>query len=101
MLEVDSLKSKANEMLASGQQPQAAEQAQRIIAELEQLASQVRIILDEREAQYKDHRAYREAYDELGGWLARARERLPSLRQRPLGKSTLINNKNLFFLNRY
>lgn len=41
-------------------------------------------LLNEREEQYKDHRIYKEAHDDLFGWLGRAREKVPSMKQRSL-----------------
>ena len=41
-------------------------------------------LLEERENQYKDHRLYKEAHDDLFGWLNRAREKVPSMKQRSL-----------------
>lgn len=46
----------------------------------------------EREDQYKDHRLYKEAHDDLIGWLSRAREKVPSLKQRPLSDKLAIEN---------
>jgi nesprin-1 len=49
-------------------------------------------LLVEREEQYKDHRLYKEAHDDLIGWLSRAREKVPSMRQRPLSDKLAIEN---------
>lgn len=49
-------------------------------------------LLTEREDQYKDHRVYKEAHDELIGWLSRAREKIPSLKQRSLSDKLAIEN---------
>jgi len=48
--------------------------------------------LFEREAQYKDHRLYKEAHDDLIGWLARAREKVPALKSRSLSDKLAIEN---------
>ncbi|ODN01313.1 Nesprin-1 [Orchesella cincta] len=84
-LEVDSLKSKASEMVASGQQGQAAFQAQEVLKRFDDLSSEVKRLLNEREEQFKDHKAYQECHDELVGWLNRAKEKIPSAGQRTLG----------------
>lgn len=42
-------------------------------------------LLLERENQYKDHKTYKESYEELQRWLTRAQEKVPQLKQRPLG----------------
>lgn len=52
----------------------------------------IKSLLAEREEHYKDHRSYKEAYDDLIGWLNRAREKLPSMKQRSLGDKTAIEN---------
>lgn len=38
----------------------------------------------ERESQYRDHKVYKEAYEELQRWLTRAQEKVPQLKQRPV-----------------
>lgn len=84
-LEVDSLKSKASEMIESGQQGQAAFQAQEVLKRFDLLSSEVKRLLNEREAQFRDHKTYQESLDELQGWLNRAREKIPSSGQRGFG----------------
>ncbi|GLH12194.1 Uncharacterized protein GBIM_16929 [Gryllus bimaculatus] len=91
-IEVDSLKAKAAEMLASGQQSHAASQAQEILNKFDTLSEKIKNLLSEREDQYKDHRLYKEAYDDLIGWLSRAREKVPSLKQRSLSDKLAIEN---------
>ncbi|KAK3930234.1 Nesprin-1 [Frankliniella fusca] len=91
-LEVDSLKAKAVEMLASGQQSHAAGQAQDILNKFDTLADRIKTLLSEREEQYRDHRLYKEAHDELIGWLGRAREKVPSLKQRSLSDKLAIES---------
>lgn len=49
-------------------------------------------LLSEREDQYKDHRLFKEAYDDLTSWLTRAREKVPSMKQRPLSDKLAIEN---------
>ncbi|XP_068085330.1 muscle-specific protein 300 kDa [Anabrus simplex] len=91
-IEVDSLKAKAAEMLASGQQSHAATQAQGILNKFDKLAEKIKNLLGEREDQCKDHRLYKEAYDDLIGWLSRAREKIPSMKQRSLSDKLAIEN---------
>lgn len=91
-IDVDTLKAKAAEMLASGQQSQAAYQAQQILNKFDQLADSVKKLLVDREEQYRDHRLYKEAYDDLIGWISRAREKLPSMKQRSLSDKLAIDN---------
>ncbi|XP_044734627.1 nesprin-1 [Chrysoperla carnea] len=91
-IEVDNLKSKASEMIASGQQSQAASQAQQILNKFDTMAEKIKSLLADREDQYRDHRLYKEAHDELLQWLSRAREKLPSLKQRSLSDKLAIEN---------
>ncbi|KAF4529960.1 hypothetical protein B566_EDAN017789 [Ephemera danica] len=94
-IEVDSHRTKAREMLQSGQQSHAATQAQAILNKFDALAEKVKKLLVEREEQFKDHRLYKEAHDDLIGWLSRAREKVPSMRQRPLSDKLAIENASL------
>ncbi|XP_039285327.1 nesprin-1-like [Nilaparvata lugens] len=89
-IEVDSLKAKAAEMLASGQQSHAATQAQEILDKFDALAENIKSLLSSREEQLRDHRAYKEASDELMLWLTRAREKVPSMKQRSLSDKLAI-----------
>lgn len=91
-IEVDALKAKAAEMLSQGQQSQNAYQAQQILDRFDQLAAATKKLLADREEQYRDHRLYKEAYDDLLSWISRAREKIPSLKQQPLGDKLSIEN---------
>lgn len=91
-IEVDALKAKAVEMLASGQQSQAAYQAQQILDKFDNLGGQVKKLLSDREEQYRDHRLYKEAYDDLSSWIGRAREKLPGVKQQSLSDKLTIEN---------
>lgn len=83
--EVESLKAKASEMIASGQQAQAASQAQGILKQFENLSERIKTLRGERETQYRDHRHYKEAYDDLHAFVNRTRDKIPALKQRNLG----------------
>lgn len=91
-VEVDGLKAKAREMLASGQQSHAASQAKEILDKFDVLVENIKKLLDEREDQYRDHRLYKEAHDDLIGWLSRAREKVPSMKQRPLSDKLALEH---------
>lgn len=91
-IEVDSLKAKVAEMVASGQQSLAASQAQDILNQFDSLFEKIKSLLSERQDQYKDHRLYKEAHDDLIGWLSRAREKIPSMKQRSLSDKLAIEN---------
>jgi len=84
-VEVDNLKSKASEMESTGQQSQAATQAKHILNRFDSVARAISKLRDEREDQYRDHKAYKEAYDEMSGWLNRAKEKILLLRSKPEG----------------
>ncbi|XP_071567068.1 muscle-specific protein 300 kDa isoform X8 [Temnothorax nylanderi] len=91
-IEVDSLKCKVAEMIASGQQGLAASQAQDILNRFDELFEKIKSLLAEREEQYKDHRLYKEAHDDIIGWLSRAREKIPSMKQRSLSDKLAIES---------
>ncbi|XP_071454288.1 muscle-specific protein 300 kDa-like [Hetaerina americana] len=91
-IEVESLKSKAAEMLASGQQSLAASQAQEILNKFDALVEKIKVLLVEREDQYRYHRLYKEAQDDLIAWLARAREKVPAMKQRSLSDKLAIES---------
>ena len=48
--------------------------------------------MNEREAEYHEHRRFKEAMEELGAWLGRARERLPSLKSRSLSDKLALED---------
>lgn len=83
--EVESLKTKAEEMLESDKQAQAASQAQNILKQFENLSERIKSLRIEREMQYRDHRHYKEAYDDLLSFVNRTRDKIPALKQRNLG----------------
>ncbi|XP_076280585.1 muscle-specific protein 300 kDa [Lasioglossum baleicum] len=91
-IEVDGLKIKVAEMIASGSQGLAASQAQSILNRFDTLFEKIKSLLAEREEQYKDHRNYKEAHDDIINWLSRAREKIPSMKQRPLSDKLAIEN---------
>lgn len=49
-------------------------------------------LLAEREDQYRDHRLYKEAHDDLIGWLSRAREKVPNIKQQSISDKVAIEN---------
>nr|XP_033322974.1 nesprin-1 [Megalopta genalis] len=91
-IEVDGLKIKVAEMIAGGPRGLAACQAQSILNRFDALFEKIRSLLAEREDQYKDHRVYKEAHDDIINWLSRAREKIPSMKQRPLSDKLAIEN---------
>lgn len=91
-IDVDTLKAKAAEMIASGQQSQAAYQAKQILDKFDTLADKFSKLLADREDQYRDNRLYKEAFDDLIGWINRSREKFPSMKQATLGDKLAIEN---------
>lgn len=89
-IEVKSLKSKAAEMMASGQQNQAAIQAQQILEKFQRLAEQIKTAKTKADEEFRAHKAYKEAYDDLMTWISRAREKVPVMKHRPLGDRLAI-----------
>lgn len=89
-IEVNSLNSKAAEMMASGQQNQAAIQAQQILDKFQSLAEQVKKAQTDADENYRDHKSYKEAYDDLMTWINRAREKMPVMKHKPLGDRLAI-----------
>ena len=78
------MKSKAAEMLASEKQGQVAVQAQNILKQFESLSDRIKTLRAERETQYRDHRHYKEAHDDLLSFINRTRDKIPAIRQRNL-----------------
>lgn len=91
-IEIEPLKKKAAEMSSSGQQTQAASTAQQILGKFDYIADQITKLLTEREDQYRDHRLYKEAHDDLTNWINRAREKLPCAKQQSLSDKLTIEN---------
>ena len=91
-IEIEPLKQKTSEMAASGQQSQAAATAQQILSKFDYLAEKISKILTDREDQYRDHRLYKEAYDDLFNWISRAREKLPCVKQQSLSDKLTMDS---------
>lgn len=49
-------------------------------------------LLREREDQYRDHRLYKEAFDDLVTWLTRAKDKFPYMKQQMLNDKMVIEN---------
>ena len=72
-------------MLSNEKQAQAAVQAQNILKQFDNLSERLKTLRAERETQYRDHRHYKEAYDDLLAFVKRTRDKIPALKQRNLG----------------
>ncbi|ERL91661.1 hypothetical protein D910_08989, partial [Dendroctonus ponderosae] len=90
-IEVDTLKTQAADILKSSKSAEgAADQARHMLNRFDSIFKKVQVLLHEREQHYKDHKAYKEAYEEVQVWMTRAQEKVPQLKQRPLGDKLSI-----------
>lgn len=71
-------------MLANEKQGQVAVQAQNILKQFENISERIRLLRSERETQYRDHRHFKEAHDDLLSFINRTRDKIPALKQRNL-----------------
>lgn len=91
-IEADALKNQVNELLLSKQPNQTAYQALQTLEKFENLAEAAKKMLREREAQYRDHRLFIEAKNDLSAWINRAREKLPAMKPQSLTDKLSIEN---------
>ena len=81
-IEVENLKVKANQMISSGQQNKSAQQAQEVLAQFDALEGKIKNLLQDREHQFRDHKAFRIAQDSLAQYIQRCRDKISTMRQR-------------------
>lgn len=91
-IEADALKTQVVDVLSSKQPNQTAYQALQTLEKFENLAETAKIFLRERESQYRDHRLFTEAKNDLFGWINRAREKLPATKPQSLVDKISIEN---------
>lgn len=91
-IETDALKNQVSELLSSKQPNQTAYQALQTLEKFENLAEAAKKMLREREAQYRDHRLFIEAKNDLSAWINRAREKLPTMKPQSLTDKLSIEN---------
>lgn len=91
-IEADTLKTQVAEMLSTKQPNQMAYQALQTLEKFDNLAEAVKKLMREREAQYRDHRLFIEAKNDLSGWINRAREKLPATKPQSLADKLSIEN---------
>lgn len=91
-IETDNLKSEVSEMLSAKQPNQTAYQALHTLEKFDNLADAIKKLLIDREAQYRDHRLFNEAKNDLSQWINRAREKLPSAKPQTLTDKLSIEN---------
>ena len=81
-IEVENLKIKATQMLSSGQQNKSAVKAQEVLSQFDELEMKVKNLLQERELQFKDHKAFRIAQENLVQYIQRCKDKITTMRQR-------------------
>lgn len=91
-IEADALKTQVSEILSTKQPNQTAYQALQTLEKFDSLAEAAKKLLREREAQYRDHRLFNEAKNDLSGWINRAREKLPGMKPQSLADKLSIEN---------
>lgn len=91
-IEADALKAQVVDILSSKQPNQTAYQALQTLEQFENLAETAKKMLRERESQYRDHRLFTEAKNDLFGWINRAREKLPATKPQSLVDKISIEN---------
>ena len=81
-IEVENLRVNAEKMIMSGQQKKSAEDAKAVIAMFDHLDHEVKTLLNERELQFRDHKAFRAAQENLALYIQRCRDKVHTMRQR-------------------
>ncbi|XP_064211053.1 muscle-specific protein 300 kDa isoform X18 [Tribolium castaneum] len=89
-IEIDNLKAMASQVFRSKKAAQV--DAQKVFDRFDECAKKITKLLQDRENQYRDHKTYKESYDEVQRWMTRAQEKVPQLKQRPLGEKLTIEN---------
>ena len=89
-IEVDNLKTRTLEILLKGKNNPSAQLAQEVLQNFENVFERVKKLLSDREEQFRDHRVYKEAYDNLNNYINRAREKIPMIQQNCLNEKMSI-----------
>lgn len=89
-IEVDNLKARTLEMILKGKGTPPAQLAQEVLQNFENVFERVKKLLSDREEQFRDHRVYKEAYDNLNNYINRAREKIPMIQQNSLNDKMSI-----------
>ncbi|XP_066158002.1 muscle-specific protein 300 kDa isoform X10 [Euwallacea fornicatus] len=89
-IEVDALKAQAADILKSKSSEEAAIKAKEMLDRFDDIFQKIQKLLHDKEQQYKDHKTYKEAYEEVQVWMTRAQEKVPQLKQRPIGDKLSI-----------
>ena len=69
-------------MMSSGQQKKFADEAFSVLTMFDKLASDVKHLLNERELQFRDHKAFRAAQENLAQYIQRCKDKIHTMRQR-------------------
>ena len=91
-IEVDNLKARTLGEILKGKQSAAAVQAQEVLGKFDNVFERVKKLLSDREEQFRDHRVYKEAYDDLSNYINRAREKIPILQQSASGDKMSVES---------
>lgn len=89
-IEVDNLKTRSLDMLIKSKATPTAQLAHEVLQNFENIFEKVKKLLADREEQYRDHRVYKEAYDNLLNYVNRAREKIPFVQQMSLNDKMSI-----------
>ncbi|XP_050523464.1 muscle-specific protein 300 kDa-like isoform X2 [Daktulosphaira vitifoliae] len=89
-IEMELLKSKAEEILKNGYQSSTIFDTRELFKKFDNISDKIKTLLSEREQQFKDHKSYKEAFDELSNFLNRSKEKIPILNERPLNDKLAI-----------
>lgn len=89
-IEVDNLKARTLEMIIKGKNNPPAQLAQDVLQSFENVFERVKKLLSDREEQFRDHKVYKEAYDNLNNYINRAREKIPMIQQNSLNDKMSI-----------
>lgn len=83
-IEVDNLRTKTRDMIMKGKDSPPAQQAQEVLTNFDNVFERVKKLLSDREDQYRDHKAYKDAFENLSSYVNRAREKIPMLQPNSL-----------------
>lgn len=89
-IEVDNLKARTLEIIFKGKTTPPALLAQEVLQNFDNVFERVKKLLSDREEQFRDHKVYKEAYDNLNSYINRAREKIPMIQQNSLNDKMSI-----------
>lgn len=89
-IEIDNLKARTLELILKSKNAPPSQLAQEVLKNFENVFERVKKLLNDREEQFRDHRVYKEAYDNLSNYINRAREKIPMIQQNSLNDKMSI-----------